>query len=252
MSLAAHGAQTLREAADAAGLSEDESRSAVTELDDGKAIIRLGKSDESRRGDRLVVDRDAWNTWIERATAALSEFHARFPLRTGMSREELRSRLRFEGRGFAEWIDRAADDRTLVAEGNTIRLAGHVAAMNTSQQGAVDTLMARFSQSPGAPPSIKECRDGVGEEVLAYLLERGRLTQISPDVVFETGAYQRIVEEIRGWLAERGETGVGEVRDRLGTSRKYALALMEHLDTLGITVREGDVRRLAPPGETRS
>jgi selenocysteine-specific elongation factor len=252
LSLAAHGAQTLREAADAAGLSEGESRSAVTELDDGKAIIRLGKSDESRRGDRLVVDRDAWNKWIERATAALSEFHARFPLRTGMPREELRSRLQFGGRGFAEWIDRAEEDRSLVAEGNTIRLAGHVAVLNTNQQKAVDALMARFSQSPGAPPSIKECRAEVGDEVLGYLLELERLTQISSEVVFEAGAYRRMVEEIRGWLAERGETSVGEVRDRLGTSRKYALALMEHMDSLGITVREGDVRRLAPPGETRS
>ncbi len=233
MSLAAHGAQTLKEAAEAAGLTETERESAVTELDADMALIRLGTSDGVRREDPLFVDRDTWNNWIERATAALGEFHARLPLRAGMSREELRSRLRFEGRGFAEWIDRAAEDRSLLSERNSIRLAGHVAVLDANQRKAVDALLARFSQEPGTPPSIKECRDLVGDEVLAYLLEQGRLTQISPDVVFESGAYRRMVEEISSWLAEHGETSVAEVRDRLGTTRKYALALMEHLDERG-------------------
>ncbi len=249
LSLSAGGPQTLREAADAAGLTEPEAQAAEAELQGDEAIIRLGESTGSRAGDLLVVDRDTWNRWIEKATAALGECHSRYPLRMGMPREELRSRLHFQGPGFSEWIERAAESGILVAEGKTIRLAGHVPALSASQHRAADALLARFAEAPQTPPSVKECRDSIGEEMLAYLIEQGRLTQVSADVILESGSYRHMVEEIRRWLAENGQTSVAEVRDRLGTSRKYALALMEHLDALGLTVREGDVRRLATRGD---
>jgi len=56
--------------------------------------------------------------------------------------------------------------------------------------------------------------------------------------------YRRIVEEIAQALAGGGSITVAQVRDRFQTSRKFALALLEHLDATGLTVRIGDERRL--------
>jgi selenocysteine-specific elongation factor len=77
----------------------------------------------------------------------------------------------------------------------------------------------------------------------AFALETGLLVQLSEDVVFRSVDYQTLVREIVTQL-EGGPATVAQIRDRLGSSRKYVLALLEHLDHQGVTVREGDLRRL--------
>ena len=61
----------------------------------------------------------------------------------------------------------------------------------------------------------------------------------------EKGAYEQMVEYVRTALEQDAKITVADVRDRFETSRKYALALLEHLDDRGLTVREGDFRRLS-------
>jgi selenocysteine-specific elongation factor len=76
------------------------------------------------------------------------------------------------------------------------------------------------------------------------LIENGDLIQVAPEVVFSRAGYEGMVSDIRQLLAVQGTLTAAQVRDHFNTSRKYALALLEYLDTLGITVREGDARRL--------
>ena len=57
-------------------------------------------------------------------------------------------------------------------------------------------------------------------------------------------SYAWMVEEVRRAIERHGQVSVADVRDRMNTSRKYALALLEHLDDIGVTVRQGDVRTL--------
>ena len=59
-----------------------------------------------------------------------------------------------------------------------------------------------------------------------------------------TGAYREMVEQIKGRIEERGEITVADVRDMFGASRKYALALLDHLDQQRVTRRVGDARGL--------
>jgi selenocysteine-specific elongation factor len=83
------------------------------------------------------------------------------------------------------------------------------------------------------------------------LVETGEFVLLSSDVVFERAEYDAVVRRLRDELAGGGTIAVAQVRDRFQTSRKYALALMEHLDSIGVTVREGDVRRLARSASAR-
>jgi selenocysteine-specific elongation factor len=53
-----------------------------------------------------------------------------------------------------------------------------------------------------------------------------------------------MVEKIRQAIEQKGQVTLAEVRDLLDTSRKYVQALLEHLDAVGLTVRNGDFRRL--------
>jgi selenocysteine-specific elongation factor len=74
------------------------------------------------------------------------------------------------------------------------------------------------------------------------------LVQVSSDVFFDARTYQEMVDRVREEASGRAGISVAEVRDLFHTSRKYALALMEHLDEAGLTVRQGDLRSfLSPP-----
>ena len=74
--------------------------------------------------------------------------------------------------------------------------------------------------------------------------EQGKVVKVSETVVFSASAYQKMVDLISAYITENGEISVGNVRDLLGTSRKYALALMDYMDHKRITRRVGDARVL--------
>ena len=84
----------------------------------------------------------------------------------------------------------------------------------------------------------------VGEDVFNALVDQDRLVLLTADVVFSREGYEEMVAEIKRLLEERKTIKAAEVRDHFNTSRKYVLALLEHLDNIGVTVREGDLRRL--------
>jgi len=105
-------------------------------------------------------------------------------------------------------------------------------------------LLAQFQQQPYAPPSVKEAVTAVGEEVLGALVERGDIVQVSPEVVFLASTYREMVARIRARIQQEGSITLAQVRDMFATSRKYAQAILEHLDEIGVTKRVGDARVL--------
>jgi selenocysteine-specific elongation factor len=104
--------------------------------------------------------------------------------------------------------------------------------------------MRKFEKNPYATPSVKECQSEVGEEIVNALIELGELVAVSQDVLFRKKDYDALVENIRAIIQKNGKITLAEVRDTLGTTRKYAQALLEHLDSIGTTIRDGDFRRL--------
>ncbi len=105
-------------------------------------------------------------------------------------------------------------------------------------------MLRTFEKNPYATPSLKECQGEAGEEVVNALIELGELVAVSQDVLFRKKDYDALVEKIRAAIQANGEITLAEARDTFGTTRKYAQALLEHLDAIGITVRTGDSRKL--------
>ncbi|MBM4419632.1 MAG: hypothetical protein FJ033_15200, partial [Chloroflexi bacterium] len=91
--------------------------------------------------------------------------------------------------------------------------------------------------------------DCVPDADLAHALHaQGRIVLVAADLAFARSAFDRVRNAIEEHLRDRGTITVAGARDLLGTSRKYALAILEHLDRQHVTRRVGDERRLAVPG----
>lgn len=236
------GPMTVRELLEASGLGEAAPDALTELLSTGEAVIVDAAPDPA--SSRLVASRGWWSATAARMRDELAAYHARYPLRPGMGREGLRSALRLDPRAFNGLMARAAADGLVVDEGATVRLPGHEIRLTPQQQQAVDDLLARFRAAPYATPSVKEAAALVGEEVLNVLLSRGDLVQVSPEVLFLRTTYEEMVNRIRDHIRQQGSITLAQVRDLFQTSRKYAQALLEHLDAAGITRRVGDERVL--------
>jgi selenocysteine-specific elongation factor len=191
----------------------------------------------------VLVAASQWSALKDSVVTTLAGYHQTYPLRRGMPREELKSRLKLAPRLFNLAMHRLASENILSEAARWVALPGHVVKFSPFQQVKVDRLMAQFAQAPYAPPSVKDCQAQAGEDIYSALLEFGDLVAVSDEVVFRRTDYQAMVEKIRLTLRQKGQVSLAEVRDLFQTSRRYAQALLEHLDTTGLTVRDGDFRR---------
>jgi selenocysteine-specific elongation factor len=229
------GPATVKEVTTRARLESPDADSALKELIDTGQSLRL---------DNLLIATAQWSSLKETVITILSKYHQAYQLRHGMPREELKSRLKLAPHTFNLILQKMASEGVLAENPNWVALPGHKVSFSPTQRTRVDNLMGLFAATPNTPPSVKDCMTEVGEEVFSALQESGELVAVSEEVVFRKTEYESMVKQIRENLVQKGQTSLAEVRDLLKTTRKYVQPLLEHLDAIGVTVREGDFRRL--------
>jgi selenocysteine-specific elongation factor len=236
------GPSTGRELVSAAS-DVDAGEELVEQLVQGGDIVPLDGGGRDAV-DRLLATREWWSTVAAALGRVLSDYHEEQPLRAGLNKEALRSRLALGPRVFGGVMARAVAESLVLDEGAVVRQPSHAVRLSQAQQKAVMGLLSAFEKQPYATPSVKESTAAVGPEVLEVLIARGDLVQVSDEVLFLAKAYEEMVAGIRERIQREGSISLAQLRDMFGTSRKYAQALLEHLDSEGITRREGDVRVL--------
>ena len=190
----------------------------------------------------LAFTRATFEALTRRAAEALSAYHGGHPLRPGLPKEELRSRLDLGQRVFAPLLARWLAEGTLVEAGRALSLPGWQPHLTAAQSSAAEHYIATLRSAPYSPPTTSRPDD----DLVAYLEAQGEVVEVNDSIVFARAAYDELVEAVIELLRERGTITVADVRDRFGTSRRYVLALLEHLDSLRVTLRRGDDRVLGP------
>lgn len=181
----------------------------------------------------------AYHALLRALNELVTGFHAQHPLRAGIPREELRSRLGVKQATLQLLLD---SQRDVVAQGTALRLIEHEIRFTPRQERAIAEVNARYTEAPYTPPSYAETAAITGEEVLRALIERGDLVQIADDVLLSAGIYAEMTQGALAIIDGEGTVSAKALRDRFNTSRKYAIALLEYLDSQGITRRVGDER----------
>jgi selenocysteine-specific elongation factor len=214
-----------------AGFADDELNDAIQEaLNEGLLYIL---------SDGSFVSAQVWQQMSRRIVEEMDRFYRDEPLRVGMSREELRSRLGVKNVLLNALLDAQAE---IISENTLVRLVNHQIRFTSSQQKSIEQLKQRLADSPYTPPSYSEAAKLVGENILHALIDLGEIVQVQPDVVFSRDAYDTMVATALEIIDDTGEVTAAALRDTFRTSRKYAISLLEHLDSVGITRRIGDTR----------
>ena len=217
-------------------LSEEQATGALrTLLAEGRIVI-LGEEGPKA----ILLTRSEWDRLAGESRKITEAYHAQFPLRVGIPKEELRSRLKISPAPFNAVLERLIAEGVLMEEKALIRTPSHTIRPTPQQQAEADAFLKSLSRSPYSPAaeSLPE------PELLNMLIDTRRVVRVNENVIFSAEAYDEMVKRITERLRANGRITVAEVRDMFQTSRKYALSLMEHLDEMKITRRIGDERVL--------
>jgi selenocysteine-specific elongation factor len=234
----------IREIVSRSRLESSAAESALEGLLRTNTLILLEEGIPTIRSGLLAIALNHWNTLRDKTLQTVEAYHQNFPFRRGIPREELKSKLKVSPQVFNALISSLATRQLLTESANLLSIPGYEVRFDSGQQAKIQGLRRKFEQNPFSPPGVKESQAEIGEEILNALVEMGEFVPVSADVIFRKQDYDSAVTEIRTTLLQNKKITLAEVRDLLSTSRKYAQALLEHLDATGITIRDGDYRKL--------
>ena len=125
-------------------------------------------------------------------------------------------------------------------EKSVVRLLSHRRTLTDDQEAQVVFIMHKLREDPFSPHETIE----TGGELVNFLVEEQRIVKIDDHTIFHSETYENIVSDVTKCIKDQGDVTVADVRDLLGTSRKYALLIMDYMDQQQITKRVGDTRIL--------
>jgi selenocysteine-specific elongation factor len=235
----------LRSVVEKSGLDQAQAIDALSKLLASGQVLQLSGSASAVLGSQptsLLMSSSAWEELMRRVETLLGHYHRQQPLRRGMSKEELKSRLAqaIPSRPFPYVMSLGVSRGMIAEDATTYRLPGHQPTYSPAQQAQVDSLRRAHASNPYSPPSPAEL--GTDAEVVAALVDGGELVKIDEALFYTREAYDQMRAKIVETLDGQGEINVATLRDLFGTTRKYAIPFLEHLDEQKVTRRMGDVR----------
>ena len=205
----------------------------------------LSENEEFLMQGDWVLHQDTFSWLGERTTTILRQFHLEHPLQMGMSLKQLTQALRLERDSATFVFNLLIEDETFHITRNMAHLLDFAVQYSKAQLQGIDRLEKAFAQNPHTPPSVKETvtlLDG-DNNLLKTLVEQGELVQLGTDVLLSPAVYQAWGRFVYDYLQEYESLRLAELRDQFQTTRKYALAFLDHLANLKLTRRVDDAHQ---------
>ncbi len=187
----------------------------------------------------------------------LAAYHRANPLKIGLLKEELKSRLPQirDTKLFNFLLARMTEQQRLVQEREWVRLVDHRVRLQEEQERIRDTLEKTYLRHGLQPPYFKELVGMFPKQqpkaVLDLLVQEGRLVKVKEDLYFHRQALETLKQRLIEWLKEKGSITTAEFKDLTQAPRKYTIPLLEYFDAQQVTMRVEDRRLLRESRENR-
>jgi selenocysteine-specific elongation factor len=237
------------------GMSELEMRTGIHEsiledilgtLSSIKQVVVVD-ADESR-----IVASSVYQNLQDRIILEMRAYHERYPLKEGISKEELRGTAgQFAGQRLFNMAVRELEKRgEVVAERENIRLSAHRVNLKGELEDLRSKIAETYMDAGLTPPTIKELMEkfadqrSLAESVINVMLKDGSLIKINEDLYFHREVLARLREDYKARLVRDGKATPASMKELTGLSRKFIIPLMEYFDATKLTIRAGDHRIL--------
>lgn len=225
-------------------LTVSEAEQMLDTLRNKKKILHLN--------DGSFVGKAYWEKVSELANQVLAHFHRENPIVEGMDREELKSRLAERmhlksGKKAEALIAELEKRKVITIQGSVVSVAGFTVSYSDEASQMMTDMENIYKKAGIEVPSTDELVGAYKDrkqarQVLSELTKKGILVKAGTGVLMHKEHWDRALNILREHLAANPQITLGEFRDLLGTSRKYAVMLLETYDQMKITKKIGDVR----------
>lgn len=215
-------------------------------------LLSAGTVIQMVREPRLFLGREGFTTLCDLLLGRVETYLADNPLKSGISREELKTRipLRSDGRFFSHCLQHLESEHKVAADRDQVTLPERKTGA-AAGSAAIQLKLEELLLGGGAePPTVKELGELLAQpekavrEHLTLLVRQGRAVKVMNDLFYAPGPLQIISETVLGHLRASGEIIPAEFREITGLSRKFMIPLLEYFDSLKLTLRVGAKRVL--------
>jgi selenocysteine-specific elongation factor len=210
-------------------------------------ISKLAKEGKIFQYEGRIIHQEKYAEFEQEVAETLAGFHKSNPLKPGMSKEALRALHKgIDQKLFEILLGQISD---VVLERELIRLKTFKIALTQDKKVLKDKILKALEQSEFQPPSKDELAKSISikpqeaGELLKIMTAEKSLVRINDSLYIPMDNYSKMIDDLKSFFSTKSEMTVGEFRDILKTSRKYALPFLEYLDSNKITLRVGEVRK---------
>ena len=232
-----------RKVAFAANLREEVASLALEAAVERQEALKIARPAE-------YVDMHAAATLLDHALGALAEAHRTEPWSMGVTSIVLARTLGVSESLLVRILNAFADDGRVANRAGYYSTLDHQPNLTPEQRSFFESAVPLDAASPFLPASLAETLRAVKESRVAgvakafdTLVARGALVKVG-DAIYRGTQMAQIHANVEEYIRTNGRMTMAEFRDLLGTSRKFAVPLLEWFDSRAITVRSGDVRML--------
>jgi len=244
----AFGGFTVPDLVRGANVGPDEAEKLVAALKEQGELVEVAISG----GRRLLLHKDMVSELQERIRTALDRLHEQYPLMSTHDRQKVQSQFDYVGDDALvhATVERLIAAKKLVGDLRRIGRADFKPKLSVNLRKLKDKLVTAYETArfqPPEPSSFAGQASGNAanlKDLFEVCVAEGYLVPIAEDIYLHVDVEAQMRRLVREKLAEGKGLTVAEIRDMLGTTRKYAVPLCEYLDRVGVTRREGDLRVL--------
>ncbi|HEX7898606.1 MAG TPA: selenocysteine-specific translation elongation factor [Planctomycetota bacterium] len=194
---------------------------------------------------------EAFEKTMDHVAVLVENFHIKNPLRAGMEALVLKNEAKLEAPLFERALQGLVEKGTLVHDADKIRRATFKVKLSREDGECAAEIERLVRETRFNTPRIEElyakmpryAKERV-DRVLAMLVDGGAVARLKDDVLLHKDAVKEAIDLITRAIQEKGAIEAAQFRDLVGTSRKYVIPLLEHLDGLGVTQRVENKRVL--------
>jgi selenocysteine-specific elongation factor len=204
------------------------------------------------RSAEVYATAEKWERLRAAVTALLDDFHRMSPRQPGMEMESLRSQLAVDltPKVFRAVIAELEREKVLVRDDSTVRRPTHSTGLSGAEKVLASRLEETLTEAGFTPPDVASLAQSLGVTVAAaaplleHLEREGRIARVDAKLYFAGPSIEKARTLVSAFIAEHGQIDAAQLRDLIGASRKFSIAILTYFDRSGFTLRVGDVRKL--------
>ena len=197
-----------------------------------------------------IVDIDYYNNIAQKSEQELSAYHKSNVYKKGMNIEEYKNKT-FKGMPdnvMLSLVDKLTEDKKIKIDSLLVSSFGFKIKTDDSYDKVAEEIAAIYKKAgvivPGKDEVLSKIKDKNKLKVIESMINENKLVMVDKQLLFHKDVFDDCINKMKDFIAENGEITLGQFRDIIGASRKYAMAILDYCDAKKITKKIGDSRKL--------